>query len=115
LDLRPGGQLVYTMTATAPEQVEFMKSAGMPLTTESRKTFTEVSAPRRLAYLSLRDFVPGQEPYEHLTVVEIAPAGDRTKVVMTVDQMHEETWTQRILDGRNNEPDNLQTAVGRRA
>src|SRR3954449_7673077 len=45
LQLRPGGQLVYTMTATAPEQVEFMKSAGMPLSTESRKTFIEGSPP----------------------------------------------------------------------
>src|SRR3954453_17843365 len=69
LDLRPGGQLVYTMTATAPEQVQFMHNAGMPLSTESRKTFTEVSPPPRLAYLSLIDFVPDHEPYEHLTVV----------------------------------------------
>jgi uncharacterized protein YndB with AHSA1/START domain len=111
LDLRPGGQLVYTMTATAPEQVEFMKNAGIPLSTESRKTFTEVSPPTRLAYLSLIDFVPDHEPYEHLTVVDISPAGDRTQVVMTVDPMHDETWTQRILAGRNNELDNLEAAI----
>lgn len=114
LDLRPGGQLTYTMTATAPEQVAFMKSAGMPLATESRKTYTEVSPPTRLAYLSLIDFVPDHETYEHLTVAEITPAGDRTKVVMTVDPMHDETWTQRILAGRNNELDNLEGAVARR-
>jgi uncharacterized protein YndB with AHSA1/START domain len=59
LDLRPGGTLVYTMTATAPEQVEFTRNAGMPLATESRKTFTEVDRLRRLAYDSLIDFVPG--------------------------------------------------------
>jgi uncharacterized protein YndB with AHSA1/START domain len=115
LELRPGGQLIYTMTATAPEQVEFMKNAGMPLTTESRKTFTEVSRPTRLAYLSLIDFVPDHEPYEHLTVVEIKPAGDSTKVVMTVDPMHDETWTERILAGRHNELENLQVAIARRA
>jgi uncharacterized protein YndB with AHSA1/START domain len=115
LQLRPGGQLVYTMTATAPEQVEFMKSAGMPLSTESRKTFTEVSPPTRVGYLSLVDFVPGLEPYEHLTVVDITPAGDRTQVVMTVDPMHDETWTQRILAGRSNELDNLEAAIARRA
>jgi uncharacterized protein YndB with AHSA1/START domain len=115
LELKPGGQLIYTMTATAPEQVEFMKSAGMPLTTESRKTFTEVSPPTRLAYLSLIDFVPDHEPYEHLTVVDITPAGDRTKVVMTVDPMHDETWTQRMLAGRDNELDNLQAAIARRS
>ncbi|GAA2825906.1 LuxR C-terminal-related transcriptional regulator [Nonomuraea rubra] len=39
LDLRPGGDLVYTMTATAPEQIAFMESHGMPLSTESRKKF----------------------------------------------------------------------------
>jgi hypothetical protein len=87
----------------------------MPLTTESRKTFTQVSPHRRLAYLSLIDFVPDHEPFEHLNVVEIAPAGDRTKVVMTVDPTHDETWTPRILAGRDNELDNLQTAVARRA
>jgi hypothetical protein len=31
LDVRPGGELVHAMTATAPEQVEFPKSAGLPL------------------------------------------------------------------------------------
>jgi uncharacterized protein YndB with AHSA1/START domain len=115
LDLRPGGQLVYTMTATAPEQVAFMENAGMPLSTESRKTFTEVSPPTRLAYLSLIDFVPDHEPYEHLTVIDITPRGDGTNVLMTVDPMHDEIWTERILAGRNNELDNLQSAIGRRA
>ncbi len=44
-----------------------MKNAGMPLSTESRKTFTEVSPPTRLAYLSLIDFVPDHRTYEYLT------------------------------------------------
>lgn len=82
---------------------------------ESRKTFTEVSPPARLAYLSLIDFVPDHEPYEHLTVIDINPAGNRAKVVMTVDPMHDATWTERILAGRTNELDNLQTAIARRA
>ena len=115
LELRPGGPLVYTMTATAPEQVEFMENAGMPLSTESRKTFTEVSPPTRLAYLSLIDFVPDHDPYDHLTVVDITPAGDLAHVVMTVDPMHDETWTQRILAGRSNELDSLEAAIARRA
>src|SRR4051794_26479754 len=69
LDLRPGGELVYAMTATAPAQVEFMESVGMPLTTVSRKRFTEVTPSSRLAYVSIIDFVPGHEPYEHLSMV----------------------------------------------
>src|ERR1700694_3763995 len=39
LDLRPGGALEYAMIATGPNQIEFMKRAGMPLTTEARVTF----------------------------------------------------------------------------
>jgi hypothetical protein len=93
LELRPDGRLAYTMTATALEQVELMKNAGMPLSTESRKPFHRVSPPTRLAYLSLIDFVPDHEPYEHLAVVDITSASDRTDVVMTVDPMHDETWT----------------------
>jgi hypothetical protein len=49
LDLRPGGSLRYAMTAVGAEQVAFMESVGLPLTTESRKTFTAVEEPRRRA------------------------------------------------------------------
>src|SRR5262249_5748132 len=45
LELRPGGQLRYTMTATAPEQVAFMRNTGNPLSTELRKAFTGVVPP----------------------------------------------------------------------
>jgi uncharacterized protein YndB with AHSA1/START domain len=107
LDLRAGGSLVYTMTATAPEQIEFMRNAGMPLSTTSRKTFTEVEPQRRLAYTSLVDFVPGVEPYEFLTVVDLEPVEDGVRIVMTVETMHDETWTERLLAGRANELDNL--------
>ena len=101
------------MTATAPEQVDFMRRAGMPLTTESRKTFTEVEPARRLAYRSLIDFVPGHEPYEHLTTVEIRPAAEARAVVVTIEPMHDEVWTQRLVAGRENELDNLAGVVSR--
>ncbi|WP_433441121.1 SRPBCC family protein [Nonomuraea sp. CA-141351] len=114
LELRPSGQLRYTMTATAPEQVAFMRNAGMPLSSELRKTFTEVAPPTRLAYLSRIDFVPGHEPYEHLTTIDIEVAGDRTNVVMTVDPLHDETWTQQHRAHRGDELDNLEAAIRRR-
>jgi uncharacterized protein YndB with AHSA1/START domain len=116
LELQPGGELIYTMTATGPEQVEFMKRAGMPLTTESRKRFTELVAPKRIAYQSLADFIPGVAPYEFLTVVDLLPSGEGTRVVMTVDPMHDEVWTQRLTAGRENELDNLAKVIeGRKA
>ena len=114
LELRRGGQLRFTMTATSPEQVAFMRETGNPLSVEVRKTFTEVAPPTRLAYLSLIDFVPGHEPYEHLTTVDIEPAGDRTTVVMTVDPLHDETWTRQHRAHRGNELDNLEAAIRRR-
>ena len=111
LDLRPGGELVYAMTATATPQIEFMKNAGMHLTTESRKTFTEVIAGERLAYTSLADFIPGVAPYESATVVDLLPGAGTVRVVMTVDPMHDDDWTQRLIAGRNNELDNLATVL----
>lgn len=113
LELKPKGELVYTMTASGPEQIEFMRNAGMPLTTESRKTFTEVKPLTRLAYLSLVDFVPNHEPYEFLTVVDLADTGGRTNVVMTVDRMHDDIWTQRLIAGRENELNNLARVAAR--
>ncbi|MEV4622728.1 SRPBCC domain-containing protein [Asanoa sp. NPDC049573] len=114
LALRPGGELRYTMTAIGPEQVAFMREAGMPLSSEVRKTFREVEPPNRLAYVSMIDFVPGHEPYEHLTTVDIEPAGDRTTVVMTLDPLHDETWTRQHRAHRGDELDNLDAAVRRR-
>jgi uncharacterized protein YndB with AHSA1/START domain len=114
LDLRPGGQLSYTMTATAPETIAFMRETGNPLSAEVRKTFTEVTPLVRLAYRSLIDFVPGREPYEHLTTVDIEPAGDRTNVIMTLAPLHDETWTRQHRAHRLNELDNLEAAIRRR-
>lgn len=107
LDLQAGGELVYTMTAVAPEQVAFMEQHGMPLATESRKYFTDVTAPSRLGYRSVIDFVPDHEPYEQLTEIELEAVEGGTRVQMAVEPLHDEVWTQRLLAGRANELDNL--------
>ena len=114
LELTPGGRLRYALTATAPEQVAFVRDLGLPLTSEFRRTFTGVAAPTRLAYLSLIDFVPSQDSYEHLTVIDIEPAGERTKVAMTIDPLHDETWTHEYRAHRGHELDNLDAAIRRR-
>jgi len=103
LDLRPGGELLYAMTAIAPPQVEFMKKAGMPLTTEARLTYTEVVAPRRLAYTHLADFIPGVAPYGVETLVELHPTAEGVRLVLTFDAMHDEEWTQRATMGWESE------------
>ncbi|WP_431247494.1 SRPBCC family protein [Leifsonia xyli] len=107
IDLRPAGELVYTMTAEDPAQVAFLEQNGLPLSTQARKFFTELDRPRRLAYRSVIDFVPDHEPYEQLTVVDLEPVGDGTRVVMQVEELHDDVWTERLLAGRANELDNL--------
>jgi uncharacterized protein YndB with AHSA1/START domain len=107
LDLRPGGELVYAMTATARDQVEFMKKAGMPLTNENRLTYTEVSPPRRLAYRSLAGFIPGVQPYEVATVVEFDAAPQGVRMVLTFDAMHDEHWTRMAVMGHESELEKL--------
>jgi uncharacterized protein YndB with AHSA1/START domain len=108
LDLQPGGELVYTMTAVAAEQIAFMEQHGMPLSTESRKYFTEIAQPRQIGYRSVIDFVPGHDPYEQLTIVDLEPEGAGTRVVMRVEPLHDDVWTQRLIDGRTNELVNLE-------
>jgi len=115
LELEPGGELLYAMTATAPAQVEFMQGAGLQLTTESRKTYTEVVPGKRLAYMSLVDFVPGVEPYEFATTVDFHPCSEGVRTIETIEPMHDDEWTQRLVMGRANELDNLAKLIGRRA
>src|SRR5258705_5080579 len=103
LDLRPGGEVVYLMTATAPEQVAFMKQAGMPLSTECTVTYTEVSPPGRLAYKTLADFVPDVTPYAVATVVELRATADGVKLTITFDAMHDDLWTERARAGHESQ------------
>jgi uncharacterized protein YndB with AHSA1/START domain len=114
LELEPGGELIYAMTATASEQVEFMRGAGMPLSTESRKRFTEIERPHRLAYASLADFIPGVDPYDFMTVIEITPDNGGAQVVMTMKAMHDDAWTERLAAGRRNGLENLANVIAAR-
>jgi len=99
IDLRVGGELLYAMTATAPAQVDFMKKAGMPLTTEQRVSYAAVDPYRRLAYTSLADFIPGVAPYDVATLVELHPNAQGVRMVVTIDAMHDEPWTRMAVAG----------------
>jgi uncharacterized protein YndB with AHSA1/START domain len=115
LDLRPGGELLYDMTAIAPAQVAFMKQAGMPLTTEARITYAEILAPRRLAYIHRADFIPGVEPYDVATRVELYPSAQGVRMVLSFDPMHDKQWTQRAVMGWESELGKLARVLERRA
>jgi uncharacterized protein YndB with AHSA1/START domain len=111
LDLRPGGELRYAMTATAPAQIEFMKNARMPLTNEGRITYTEVVTQRRLEYTHLADFIPGVEPYDLATLVEFHSDGQSVRMVLTFDAMHDEEWTRRAVMGQESQLGELEKVI----
>jgi uncharacterized protein YndB with AHSA1/START domain len=111
LDLRVGGELLYEMTATGPSQVEFMKRAGMPLTTKAQINYAEVAALRRLGYTHLADFIPGVEPYDVETLVEFHAKGEDVRMVLTFDAMHDEEWTRRMSMGHESQLDKLEKAL----
>jgi hypothetical protein len=46
-------------------------------------------------------------------VVDLNPTAEGVRVVMTVDPMHDELWTQRLVMGRENELDNLAKVIDR--
>jgi len=112
IDLRPGGELLYAMTAIALPQVEFMKKAGMPLTTQAQVTYTEIVPRQRLAYTHLADFIPGVEPYDVATMVELHPSSQGVRMVLTFDAMHDEEWTKRAVMGYENELGKLAKVLG---
>jgi len=107
LDLRPGGELTYVMTATGADQVDFMAKAGMPTSTSHKLIFTEVDPPRRLTYRDIADFIPDVKPYEVETVLELHTVPEGTRLVLTFDRMHDDHWTQMAKLGRESELDRL--------
>jgi len=107
LDVRPGGELRYDMSAIAPDQIEFLKKAGMSLTTPSLVTYTEVVPRKRLAFTQLADFIPNVKPYEVAMMVEFDATPQGVRMVLTLDAMHDEYWTKMAVMGWENELDKL--------
>jgi uncharacterized protein YndB with AHSA1/START domain len=111
LDLRPGGELRYAMTAVDPAQVAFLQQAGMPLTQECRITFIDVQPLRRLEYLHLADFIPGVDPYDVTHTVEFHDTPGGVRMVLTFDAMHADEWTERATMGWESELGKLGVAL----
>jgi uncharacterized protein YndB with AHSA1/START domain len=99
MDLRPGGELHYVMEAVAPETVEFMKRNGMPTAQEARVRYTAVEPPHRLVYLHAADFIPGVRPYDVETALALHATPTGVRLVLELERMHDETWTQRAVAG----------------
>jgi uncharacterized protein YndB with AHSA1/START domain len=113
IDLRRGGEMRYAMTAVDPEQVRFMKQAGMPLTTEAKLTYTEIVAGKSIAYTHRADFIPGVLPYDVGNMVEFFSEGDHIRMVLTLDPMHSDEWTQRAVMGMESQLGKLDRVIAR--
>jgi uncharacterized protein YndB with AHSA1/START domain len=103
LDLRSGGELIYLMTARAPDQIAYMRQAGLPLATECRVTYTEVTPRTRLAYTTRTDFVPDLEPYDVATIVDLRAVSGRVHLTIMFDAMHDDIWTARARAGHESQ------------
>jgi uncharacterized protein YndB with AHSA1/START domain len=107
LDLRPGGEMRYVMRAIAPDQIDFLKKAGMPLVNEHPVTYSAVEPPRLLAFRELVDFVPGVPPYDVATSVSLEAVAAGVRLLVTFEAMHDEHWTRLAAMGKEMELDRL--------
>jgi uncharacterized protein YndB with AHSA1/START domain len=107
LDLRPGGAFEYAMTATEPAQIAALEAMDFPLTSVAHGTYTEVTPHRRLAYMTVADFIPGIAPYEVAAVIEFHDSSKGVRMLVTEDAMHDKRWTEMSRMGMSSSLDKL--------
>lgn len=89
IEARAGGALHYAMIADAPEMVKAMEEMGRPPSTETRGWFAALEPRRRLVLKHTIDFFPGVAPYESTIVAEFVPAGEHTRMIVTLEPIHD--------------------------
>jgi uncharacterized protein YndB with AHSA1/START domain len=99
LQARVGGLLHYDMIADAPEMVAEMRRMDRPASHETRGRFTELKPHQRLAITHSIDFLPGIEPYDNTIAVEFFPSGTSVRMVVTLDPLHDEEFTNMQREG----------------
>jgi uncharacterized protein YndB with AHSA1/START domain len=113
IDVRPGGRIVYVMSATDPEMKQFLERQGMPLATEQVLTIHEVAPHRRLVTTNVVDFIPGVPDYEVRMAVDMDATGSRTRLLVTLDPMHDKHWTEMAVRGWEGQLENLARQVAK--
>lgn len=88
IEPRVGGALRYDMIADSPEMIAAMKQMGRPASHPTNARFTAIRPAEHLVITNLIDFLPGVETYETNITVDLIPAGDRIRMVVTLDPMH---------------------------
>jgi hypothetical protein len=88
-----------------------MKRAGMPTSHDALVRYTEIAENRLLRYLNYADFIPGVEPYDVETVVELNSTPNGVRMLLTLEAMHDEHWTKMAVMGWESELDRLQKVL----
>jgi uncharacterized protein YndB with AHSA1/START domain len=99
LDARVGGALTYDMVADSPEAIEAMKRIGQPTSHATRSRFAELAPRSRLVLTNVIDFLPGVASYESNIAVDLSVVGDRVRMVVTLDGMHTDAFTEMQKEG----------------
>lgn len=99
IDAREGGMLRYDMVACTPEMIEGMKRMGQPTSHATRSHFSEVKPQSRLVLTNVIDFIPGVASYENKIVVDFSTIGDRVRMVVTLERMHSDQFTEMQKEG----------------
>jgi uncharacterized protein YndB with AHSA1/START domain len=99
LDARPGGVLRYDMVADSPEMIAAMKQMGRPPSHPTNSRFSELEPHARLVLTNMIDFLPGVATYESHIAVDFTSTGDKVRMVVTLDAMHSDEFTQMQKQG----------------
>jgi len=113
LEARVGGRLSYDMVAHAPEQVAALKVMGHPPSHPTHARFSEVRSCERLVLTNAVDFLPGVEPYEFNIAVDFFKSGSNTRMVVTMDPLHDEEITRMSEIGFTSQLTKLDKRFGR--
>ncbi|MDE2052413.1 MAG: SRPBCC domain-containing protein [Gammaproteobacteria bacterium] len=103
IEAREGGALHYEMIAVAPADIAARKQMGLPPASSVRARFAEFRPYQRLILTHVIDFVPGVKAYEQTIAVDFFPAGERVRMVTTIEPMHDEEFTRtsiRVFTGQ---------------
>ncbi|MGB6603995.1 MAG: SRPBCC domain-containing protein [Steroidobacteraceae bacterium] len=99
IEARVGGTLLYNMIAVAPAQIAEMKQMGLATSHVVRARFSEIRPNQRLTITHVIDLGPGVKPEECTIAVDFFPAGESVRMVVTIEPMHDEEFTQKSIKG----------------
>jgi hypothetical protein len=103
-----GPWVVAAPSISGPPRSNYLRA---PIVQECRLQYTEVVSQRRLSYLHRADFIPGVTPYDVLHELDLEAVGNRVRLRLTFDRMHDATWTQRAAQGWGQELDKLEKVL----